>query len=519
MVAASVRIAKYQAGGKSIALGSGVCVATRRYTDYTGAARFETLVITAKHVVAGGPGDGNKAFVVTFPAGTSYRYASLEATDPAADLAALSITAPDGNDPVIPLGASAMSQGEPIWLVGYPLGSGPLARVGKVRGNGGLTDARVPVVSLSVYSDQGDSGCGVFRPSDRSLVGILWGGSDRHDDAAVTGLDNVRAFLETRCARWFPGRQRPAQPSPTRPPAIDPPLQPTTPAMPPVAPSVPSGPGTPPSQPADPGPTRPDRLSQLDQLAADVAAGRAAREKLAERLGQAEGLIGKTHDRLAAAEGLLGKTHDRLTAAEGMLGKAHDAIGLLNQATGETSPRLQKVEEVLGRAQNGLAKAEAMHDTLGRVETKLGAIEPALGAAAAVGGWAGWLPWIAGGAATGGIAPLIGLGLWGVRALARRKSGPDGSGNPIPATPGQGSQVLVQTPVPQPAQQLPPVLVQAPAPPNRTEPHYVGVPTSNAELAALKTAMDKYAQMYPGAAGQMQTVQKLAKTIESGGQV
>lgn len=242
MVAASVRIAKYEpqreAQREMIALGSGVCVATRRYTDAIGNARGETLILTARHVLA----DGIKAIVVTFPAGKSYRYATVEAIDPAADLAAIVISSPDGNDPVIPLAASAMNQGESIWLVGYPRGSGPLARVGRVLGSNGLTDKRVPVTSLSVYSDHGDSGCGVFRP-DRTLVGILWGGSGNHD-AAVTGIADIRNFLETRCARWFPGR-RPTPTTPNNPAPLNPPLQP------PVV--TPSGPGVPPSQPTDPG--------------------------------------------------------------------------------------------------------------------------------------------------------------------------------------------------------------------------------------------------------------------------
>src|SRR5207249_3960904 len=68
---------------------------------------------------------------------------------------------------------------------------------------------------------KGESGSGVLRAGDQSLVGVIWG-SDGTGSAA-TGLDDIRRFLEQRCCRWSPqlqprqplARPQPIQPSPT----------------------------------------------------------------------------------------------------------------------------------------------------------------------------------------------------------------------------------------------------------------------------------------------------------------
>jgi hypothetical protein len=157
-------------------------------------------------------------------------------------------------------------------------------------------------------------------------------------------------------------------------------------------------------------------------------------------------------------------------------------------------------------------------DGVGDLAAKVKAAEPALAAAAEFAGWGKFLPWIAGGAASGGAVPLVWAGLALGRSLLRRfvrKPGTDQGGNRIPAAHGTPQEGPVGTATGS-AVTLPPT----PSPPLpqivRTERQFVPYETPSAELQALKLAMDEYVKLHPGARATVETIEAYARQIHSG---
>ena len=217
MVAASCRISnQLRAGVTDSGSGTVICVKGER-----------ALIITCRHLF---PRGQVGRLTVTFP-GTARAYeATLVALSPNADLAAIAILY-DGGFGVVPVAETPVRQGEVVWQVGYPGGRGPVERDG---GTLGQASDRTLFFRLNPNSRPGDSGSGIFRAADGSLVAVLWGGDGQRTTA--TGLLEIHQFLDTYCVRSFPGcRQRPSAPPAPLPsqPGIPPPVVPA-PALAPV---------------------------------------------------------------------------------------------------------------------------------------------------------------------------------------------------------------------------------------------------------------------------------------------
>ncbi|MGH2620345.1 MAG: S1 family peptidase [Anaerolineales bacterium] len=207
IVAASVHVTNNLSGSISSGSGTIVCVEADR-----------ALVLTCRHLFPAGRA-GRVA--VRFPSGRGF-LAVLIGVDDRADLAALAIQA-DATTSYVPLASVAAVSGEQVWQVGYPHGQGPRQRTGSSAGVRGHTQQNVPVAAFRLNTTGGDSGSGIFRASDSTLVGVLWGGQG--GESSATGLPDIVRFVEQRCWRWFPNwRQRqpvsPSGPVPNRPPGV-----------------------------------------------------------------------------------------------------------------------------------------------------------------------------------------------------------------------------------------------------------------------------------------------------------
>jgi hypothetical protein len=228
--------------GRIVESGSGTCIA--REGSYA-------LVITCKHLFADGPG----RVYCTFPNGQRAE-ASYLGSDGRSDLAAVAIYAQDGV-PVTQLAEQPAGRGEPIYQVGYPHGRGPMARAGQALGIVGYTQS-ANVLGLSFGVEQGDSGSGIFRASDGTLVGVLWGSDGRTSSA--TGIEDIHRFVQEKCCRWFPRLRRP------NPPSVPPSGQVPGLSIPPIS-------GQPaPSMPARPAPDPSPALAAIAKLSDQVTA-------------------------------------------------------------------------------------------------------------------------------------------------------------------------------------------------------------------------------------------------------
>ena len=191
LVAASVHITN-DLGGQ-ISSGSGTIVAVEA---------DRALVLTCRHLF---PQTRAGRVTVRLPSGRGF-LATLIAVDDRADLAALAIRA-DTDTPWVPIGSVPASIGEAVWQVGYPHGRGPQQRVGSSNGIRGHVQSGSLVTSFRLSTTSGDSGSGIFRASDSTLIGILWGGSG--GETSATGVTEVQRFVEQRCLRWFPRWRNP----------------------------------------------------------------------------------------------------------------------------------------------------------------------------------------------------------------------------------------------------------------------------------------------------------------------
>ena len=208
----------------------------REYRDpYQGSAQVDPRVVSASaHItndlggsISGGSGtvvhiDGDRALVLTcrhlFPGGQAGRVivrlpsgrgylGTLIAVDDRADLAAIGIRSEPGM-PYVRVAVTATHTGERVWQVGYPGGRGPRQRAGISIGIRGFVQRDTPVTAFQLSTTSGDSGSGVFRASDSTLVAVLWGGSG--GETSATGIVDITRFVDYRCKTWFPRWRTPA---------------------------------------------------------------------------------------------------------------------------------------------------------------------------------------------------------------------------------------------------------------------------------------------------------------------
>jgi len=190
-VDASVQIVVQQ-GGKQW-MGSGTIFEVRDGIAY---------IVTCKHVCPSPSG----TITVILPSGPRYSARWL-AVDNVADLAVIYIKA-DGCPPPVRISPVPPSVNVIIYQVGYPLGKGPVQRVGKARGYSGVA-GKAKVYNVQLQSQQGDSGSGIFTDS---LVAVLWGGND-FGNAVCSGWEDVKRFTDQCLPR--PGNPvQPGAPSP-----------------------------------------------------------------------------------------------------------------------------------------------------------------------------------------------------------------------------------------------------------------------------------------------------------------
>jgi len=161
------------------------------------------LVLTCRHLFPGGQAG---RVIVRLPSGRGY-LGTLIAVDDRADLAALAIRSEPGM-PSIRVAVTAASTGEVVWQVGYPNGRGPRQRAGISIGIRGFVQRDTPVTAFQLNTTSGDSGSGVFRASDSTLVAVLWGGSG--GETSATGIVDIVRFVDRRCLTWFPRWRTPA---------------------------------------------------------------------------------------------------------------------------------------------------------------------------------------------------------------------------------------------------------------------------------------------------------------------
>jgi S1-C subfamily serine protease len=94
--------------------------------------------------------------------------------------------------------AEEYENGLQVCKCGYP-GAGPRdVRVGTSRGEKSIgSDTSWITVSYSLLSRSGDSGGGLFRASDRALIGVVWGGLEQQQLACATHVMSIRAMMKS----------------------------------------------------------------------------------------------------------------------------------------------------------------------------------------------------------------------------------------------------------------------------------------------------------------------------------
>ena len=185
VTAASVRITNDRGG--VIEGGSGTIIAVDNDRG---------LVLTCRHLF---PGVQPGKIGVHLHDGRVYT-GVLIGVDDRADLAAVAIAQTPAT-PWVPISLTPANRGETVWQVGYSHGRGPVQRRGQSQGITARTSTAA-VLSVELGVQSGDSGSGVFRVSDSTLVGVIWGGDGRQSSA--TGLEDIHRFLDQKCLRWFP---------------------------------------------------------------------------------------------------------------------------------------------------------------------------------------------------------------------------------------------------------------------------------------------------------------------------
>lgn len=200
-------------------------------------------VITCRHVVS-----GHREVTISVYRGKRYR-ALVRGIDSRTDLAILQ-AAFAGDESASRLSDRAPTQGETVYLTGYPQGiDEPYSRSGQFLRYLPPAFARSGAGATSILSTGGDSGGGIYR-ADGTLAGILaWGEGSVSTGNGPTWQD-LRSFVERSCG---PGgcypisgigigigaiRQPPRMPGA----GLGPQVQPPTIAPVPIAPATPAGP-------------------------------------------------------------------------------------------------------------------------------------------------------------------------------------------------------------------------------------------------------------------------------------
>ena len=475
------------------------------------------LVLTCRHVLPDDPAPkrnlslsvvmspaqlaaGDRIEVI-LPDGRKFTASWLMA-DERADLAACVIPATESL-PCAPVADRQPDPGEAVWQVGYPGGVGPKARSGVARGLNGWIQTGAPVWGLNLWCAPGDSGSGIFRPSDGALVGVLWGGTQGKPDTAANCLADVRRFLQ-RCFQWVrPGQGKgkgPTSPGPGKP-----------------SEPLPGTPSVEDSRIAESA----RRLDAIEKAIAgwkdthaaidkDLATERTGRLANAGRIDSAESVIGRIRNDLDAAKQIGGAHADRIGQAEAGLGKLAEELAKAHQVGDLLTGKL-------GSIHDKLAPLEAA------VSAKLPAVEATLGTVTSA------FPWLAFGAASGGAIPVLALASWGVSALIRRRSGKVGNVTSIPAAPAASGmdlgtliaslrKVASQDQPAQPVQSPAPQQQQPPLPPQtvvHTEHEFVTV-QDESRARAFEEALKQAAVNYPGAAPLVKWIEDVAKQVQSG---
>jgi hypothetical protein len=416
-----------------------------------------SYIVTNKHVV---PRAG--LVEITFPGGR-HLPARFVAADSKADLACVAIA---GTAPAVQLADAVPRAGAPVWQVGYPMGRGPVSRAGRVVGFSGWTETGADVFGLELLSGPGTSGSGVFTRPEGRLCALVWGGNVEMARTVCVGLDDLRRFT-AQCLRprvpLLPIRRPPVVIVTPGAPVPVPPPAPAAPVEPPVV-----APPPPPPPPAPSAPTVPPDY------------GKEIRDSLDRVIKGVEGLKPPPGVQAPVPLPLPLKPAPPVPGPQGPVGPA----GL--PGTPAPLDRLEKLERAAGKA------------------LEIGA------AVAPLAGWAGSLPTLATVGAVGGPA---GVGLALLALLVRRRA------TAAAAQPAANpAQVLVGLP---PQVGLPPVPMQPQVivTPGQATTHstYVPVPQPNAELDALKQALDLMVQRNPGAQATVEALKSYAAQIQSGG--
>lgn len=194
-------------------------------------------IVTCRHVVS-----GHREVTIAVYRGRRYR-ALVRGIDSRTDLAILQ-AAFAGDESASRLSDRAPTQGETVYLTGYPQGvNEPYSRAGQFLRYLPPAFARSGAGATSILSTGGDSGGGIYR-ADGTLAGILaWGEGSVSTGNGPTWQD-LRSFLDRSCGPGgcYPGvsgigigaiRQPPRMPGAGLGPQVQPPT---------IAPATPAGP-------------------------------------------------------------------------------------------------------------------------------------------------------------------------------------------------------------------------------------------------------------------------------------
>lgn len=127
--------------------------------------------------------------------------AKVAAYDSRADLALLRVAAAGADVAVAEVAdADDYRPGAAVTKVGYPGGGARVVADGVIADytNTSVADPRVVSTVATAPSVSGDSGGGLFRGSDRKLVGVIWGG--RPDGLRAVRLPDIHRLLRRAAA-------------------------------------------------------------------------------------------------------------------------------------------------------------------------------------------------------------------------------------------------------------------------------------------------------------------------------
>lgn len=350
----------------------------------------------------------------------------------------------------------------------------------------------------------GDSGGGVFRVDNGELLAVTTISiSDPQTPGGATGRPIIRDFLAKHVQQTFPNwdRRRPPgqQPSPQQP-------------YPQPSPTVPA------------------------DLWAKLADGQRRLEELERKIleqGKLNLDLNRYREDLESLRREFREQRDgdanRKQGWELQRADLTNRLELLSTSISKLGNRVNELDAIANQVRPLIP---IVVERSNQVEKMTEHASTAIAVVERLSGYASWLPWIAGGAATGGSVPLV-MGGMALYRLFRRKlaagvrdsAGREGDTGHGGGSPGMANvaEIIRQYVAMQNAKSgdgaattgpgdKPPVVVQPPW----IESNYVPVEKPNGELGALLQAMDLAAQKYPGTVGTVQLIQDLAKQIHGG---